>query len=510
MLLRDHPDRALVDYVVHGLRFGFDIGFSGPDLPTRPQNLKSARENKAPVQQAINKEIARGHTAGPFPDPPFPITHCSPIGSAPKKDGSVRLIMDLSQPHGSSVNDGILKEDFVCEYSHFDEATALVNEGGPGSLMCKLDIQHAYRLLPVRPDQWHLLCYYWEGNYYVDLVLPFGLRSSGAIFNIFAKLVKWIIKHHYGIKNIINYSDDFFAVLGKIQAIARKKLDIIIRAFKDLDIPLAVEKIEGPATFMIFLGIGINSLLMTIEVTDDKYYDTIDLLLNWNDRRTCTKRQLKSLIGKLGFISKVVKPGRMFSRRLIDLSTTVKLLHHHITLNKESQADIKWWLDFLPHWSTSSMIPPSLALKAADMRLYTDASNIGYGAVFGNLWIQGSWSPTQLAKSISYRELFAITAACLTWGHQWAGNRVVFITDNKPITQVWESGTSRCPDLMSLIRPLFLHAAKNNFSVSFKHIFGISNPTADALSRFQMSKFRSLLVNAAPNPTPIPPTVLTL
>ena len=81
--------------------------------------------------------------------------------------------MDLSQPHGSSINDSISKDQFSCEYSHFDEATDLLNKLGCGSLMCKLDIRHAYRLLPVRPDQWNHLCYYWEGSYYVDLVLPF-------------------------------------------------------------------------------------------------------------------------------------------------------------------------------------------------------------------------------------------------------------------------------------------------------------------------------------------------
>lgn len=76
--------------------------------------------------------------------------------------------------------------------------------------MCKLDIEHAYRLLPVKPDQYHLLCYYWEGNYYVDLVLPFGLRSSAGIFNQFADLVRWILRNKYDVQLIVNYSDDFF------------------------------------------------------------------------------------------------------------------------------------------------------------------------------------------------------------------------------------------------------------------------------------------------------------
>ena len=85
--------------------------------------------------------------------------------ATPKKDLSLRLIMDLSQPKGSSINENISKEDFSFQYSHFDEAVDLVNKVGKGALMSKLDVKHAYRLLPVRPDQWHQLCYFWEGNY---------------------------------------------------------------------------------------------------------------------------------------------------------------------------------------------------------------------------------------------------------------------------------------------------------------------------------------------------------
>ena len=293
-LLRSHPNQPLVAYIVDGLRNGFDIGYTGPFTDTLPKNLKSADQNKQHIQKAINKEISRGHTAGPFSSPPFPLTHCSPIGAAPKKDGSVRIIMDLSQPHGLSINDCISKEDFSCEYSHFDDATDLLMNAGRGSLLCKLDIKHAYRILPVRPDQWHHLCYYWEGNYYVDLVLPFGLRSSGAIFNHFAGLVRWILIHHYHINNIVNYSDDFFAVLSKELNLAKPQLAIIIQAFNDLRIPLATDKIEGPVTSLIYLGIIINSLLMTIEVPEEKLNEATAKLYKWNDRRTCTKRELKS------------------------------------------------------------------------------------------------------------------------------------------------------------------------------------------------------------------------
>ena len=490
-----------------GLRNGFDIGFTGSFTPTLPKNLKSADQNKILVQEAIDKEVTRGHTAGPFPTPPFPQTHCSPIGSAPKKDGSSRLIMDLSQPHGSSINDFISKDHFSCEYTQFDDATDLLMTAGKDSLLCKLDIKHAYRLLPVKPDQWHHLCYHWQGNYYVDLVLPFGLRSSGAIFNQFASLVRWIIINHYHFRRIVNYSDDFFAVLAKNMEIAKSQLKTIIQAFKDLNIPLAVDKIEGPDTSLIYLGIIINSLLMTIEVPEEKLIEAKATLNKWINRRTCTKRELKSLIGKLGHIGKVVRPGRMFTRRLIDLSTTVERMHHHITLNAEARADIQWWIDFLPQWTAISMIPPNFTIRSTDLKLHTDASDIGFGATYGNSWIQGAWDQQQLALSINYRELFAITAATFTWGHHWKGKRIVFVTDSKTITKIWDKGTSPTIAIMALIRPLYLFAARTGFSISFKHIFGKYNVAADAISRFQISRFRNAMPEADRYPTVTPPTI---
>ena len=503
-MLVDHPDQPLVAYIVDGLRNGFDIGFSGVFTETKPKNNKSALNNKEAVTKAIEKEIARGHTAGPFKEPPFQSVHCSPIGCVPKKDGTVRLVMDLSQPRGQAINEGIAKEDFAVQYSHFDDATKLVRDMGKDCLMSKLDIKHAYRLLPVRSDQWHLLAYFWEGNYYVDMVLPFGLRSSGGIFNHFANLVCWIINHKYGVTNLIHYSDDFFLVGAKDVALAEKELAIVKQAFQDMGIPLATDKIEGPSTEMIYLGILINSKDLTIAITPDRYSDITSVLPKWMSRRTCTKTEILSLIGVLSFVAKVVRPGRTFLRRLIDLSTTVKRQHHHITLNNESKCDIQWWIKCLPEWKSSSMIPEPGQILTADIQLYTDASDIGFGAVYGRRWIRGGWDAIRQDKCINYRELFAIVAATMTWGHEWKGKRIVFLTDNKTITHVWSSGTSPSPTLMSLIRPLFLTAAKGGFSIAFKHIYGIRNPIADALSRFQMAKFFRLMPDADTNPTDTP------
>ena len=132
------------------------------------------------------KGVVPGPYLRPVPLPPFPHTHCSPIGSAPKPDGSVRLILDLSSPRGQSVNDGISKEEFTCKYSKFDDAVSIILHLGKGALMGKIDIKHAFRICPVDPEQWSLLCFEWLGQFFTDTRLPFGSRSSPFIFNTFA------------------------------------------------------------------------------------------------------------------------------------------------------------------------------------------------------------------------------------------------------------------------------------------------------------------------------------
>ena len=135
---------------------------------------------------------------------------------------------------------------------------------------------------------------------------------------------------------------------------------------------------------------------------------------------------------------------------------------------------------------------------------------MGFGAIYGKRWIQGIWGESVREYSIDFKELFAIVAAVITWGSQWERKRIVFVTDNLPITQIWHTGTSRSSDNMVLVRKLYLLAAEFGFSVSLKHILGIFNPVADALSRLQVVKFKQLVPDAEVVATPLPLAVAEL
>ena len=127
--------------------------------------------------------MSNSHTAGPFLSPPIPNLQYSTLEVVPKKDGTWRIIMDLSSPHGSSIHDFIPKDDYTLHYASFDEALTLVARYGQKALMAKLDIKHTFRLCPVRLEDRELLGIHWQGKFYIDLRLPFGLRSSPCLFN---------------------------------------------------------------------------------------------------------------------------------------------------------------------------------------------------------------------------------------------------------------------------------------------------------------------------------------
>lgn len=63
---------------------------------------------------------------------------------------------------------------------------------------------------------------------------------------------------------------------------------------------------------------------------------------------------------------------------------------------------------------------------------------------------------------------------------------------------------------MDLLRFLVLLSMKHNFFVRARHVPGVSNEIADALSRFQVSHFRAAAPTAEQTPCTIPPSLMTL
>ena len=503
-LLSLHPDAAFKHYILQGFTFGFSTGYRGTRVHRFSHNLPSACARPTIIHDYINRECSAGNTAGPFTLPPFLNLVVNPLGAVPKKNGKWRLIMHLSFPEGGSVNDGISVQDFPLKYITVSDAMDAVMALGRGALMAKIDIKHAFRLCPVRPEDQPLLGMCWDGYFYFDRVLPFGLRSAPYIFNCLSEAVEWIAKDR-GVKVMLHYLDDFFVAGRAASSECQCSLDTTKTVCKELNLPLAEEKQEGPSTQLNFLGVLLDSDRLEARLPPDKLQAIKEILRQWSQRQSCTKQQLLSLIGTLSFAAKVVPPGRTFLRRMIDLSMTVRSLSHHVTLDDNFRKDLAWWAEFVTPWNGASFFLQPHWSPAPDLTLYTDSSGtIGFGAYFQGNWFQGRWGKEDLPKSIQFKELYPIILAAHTWGNHWQCKKVLFLCDNEAVVACIRSGTSKCPHIMSLLRTLFLICAKGNFTVSAKHLPGLQNGIADALSRFNMQAFRQLAPQAHAHPTPIP------
>ena len=77
--------------------------------------------------------------------------------------------------------------------------------------------------------------------------------------------------------------------------------------------------------------------------------------------------------------------------------------------------------------------------------------------------------------------------------------------DNAAVVSIVNSGSSKDPLVMHLMRSLFFITAVNGISLYAQHIPGKHNNAADALSRNHLPLFHQQVPSADSQPTPIPP-----
>ena len=210
-----HPNRGLVHFFLQGIACGFYIGYSLPPskLKSAKRNMNSARTHAKIVDDYLAEEVQAGRVTGPFPSNAIPNAQVSRFGVIPKahQSNKWRFIIDLSHPKGKSVNDGIPKHLCSMSYISVDDAIQKIVSLGRGTLLAKIDIKSAFRLIPVHPADCHLLAMEWRGATYIDTCLPFGLRSAPKLFNVLADLLEWILLH-LGVSVLLHYLDDYLTM----------------------------------------------------------------------------------------------------------------------------------------------------------------------------------------------------------------------------------------------------------------------------------------------------------
>ena len=510
--LQCHPDSDFKHYILSGITNGFRIGFNRrQQLRSSRRNMLSALNNPEIVEQYLGKECSLGHIAGPLPPNLLPNAQINPFGVIPKSSqpGKWRLIVILSATDDLSVNDGIDGGLTSLTYITVDDIIEQVVALGKGAQLAKMDVESAFRIIPVHPEDRPLLGMKWNGLLYIDQILSFGLRSAPKIFNSVADALEWIVRAR-GAKLTYHYLDDFVVIGMPASSECARSLETLLDACKELGIPVAAHKCTGPTTCLVFLGIQIDTVSMEITLPEEKLDHLKSLLAAWKGRKDCTRRELQSLIGHLQHAAKVVRPGRRFIRGMLSLLQGLKKPHHYTRLNTTFRADLHWWQTFISSWNGVSILY-RLNRQAPDSEFHTDASGSwGCAALWEGHWFQLPWAscPAFASASIAPKELLPVVLAAGTWGHYWSGKTILCHSDNEAVVNVINTGSCKEPHLAHMMRCLFFIEATLHFTLTARHIPGKCNSDADTLSRNGMHSFLSTHPQANHLPTPLRPALV--
>ncbi len=90
-----------------------------------------------------------------------------------------------------------------------------------------------------------------------------------------------------------------------------------------------------------------------------------------------TLRNLQLIIGKLQYSTSVIQAGKDFWRRLINLTTGIKVPYHYIRLTKGAKLDLVEWKTFLKDFNGLSFLYEPSFVSLHTIKMYSDASKKG-------------------------------------------------------------------------------------------------------------------------------------
>ena len=152
-------------------------------------------------------------------------------------------------------------------------------------------------------------------------------------------------------------------------------------------------------------------------------------------KATARRREVESLIGKLQFLAKCIKAGRIFLSRLINWIRRMDR-NTEYAIPIEARKDIAWWGRCANEYN------------------------------------------------ITLLEILAVMVALKVWGSALQGLYFWIHVDNKAVASVLNTGACRDAAIQNVLREIALIAARIQFVIKAKHILGISNRKPDWLSRW--------------------------
>ena len=489
-------DVALRKELVEGFSGGFSIHHKGIQDRQRSPNLTSAYEVPEAVDAKIAKELAAGRLAGPFTTSPYLQYVVSPLGTAPKKEpGEYRLIHHLSYPpKGISINSGIPDTESSVQYASISDAVTSIQKLGRGCWMAKCDVKSAFRIIPIKPSERHLLGFKWNNYLYFDKCLPMGCSSSCKTFEKVSTALEWICIHKLGIRSVVHVLDDFL-FLARSKRECQQYLSSFLNLCSSLGVPIAPEKTKGPARVLDFVGLELNSIEMSVKLPSEKIIKYLSSINQALSSKSISKRDIQVLAGQLNFASSVVMAGKAFNRRLYSLLQGLSSPFVTVALPASARADLECWKVFLHQYNGVTIFPNNSWISSQSVQLLVGSNQSRFWGSFRSHWFSSPWEPSP--PSFDSRDLFSLLCSLTLWAHFFRNSRLLLLTANSSTVKLINCFCSKDQLALDITRKIHLICMINNIILKAKYDSKVSNVPPQLLSSGSSQKGR----------LPVPPSV---
>ncbi len=292
--------------------------------------------------------------------------------------------------------------------------------------------------------------------------------------------------------------------------------------------PISLKKYGGWTSEGDLLGLRVNLNKMLVSLPQEKVVKARELLAEFpSSRRKASYKEVMSLIGRLRHYAFCIRPGRYFLRRLINVTLGGTRSHNprrEILLDAEFHRDIDWWTRLMDLHAQS---PDRYSLpifahvrRTADIQVIGDASGrAGGGVITGlGLWWRIEWSEEIRRRLINTNKGRAAgNAGCvsstrlLTIAHLELAVLVIGVAtmianlgtvepisvlalcDNSNAVSWHRKAGARCPIASDMIRVLGELETRHRVYLSARHLAGVNNVEADAISRLSLEEAASYM-----------------
>ena len=487
-------------FILDGVYHGFRVVDPGADIPIYDcRNYKSCfdHNNKHLMNEILNKELVAGKISLAQSKP----SQVHSLGAVPKPNGSVRHITDCSMPNLESVNNYMKSTFSTFNFHTLDD---VIRDVKPDSFMATVDLQDAYRSVPIHPeDRTHfgLRWNFGDGPIYLtDNFLCFGSKCSAFIFNrLTDAIARYMNLQGYC---CYNYLDDFIVIGENYEMTCQAQL-FLIKTLRDLGFYISWRKLTSPTPYCRFLGIDIDAQNQKLFLPDDKIDKLHNELAFWQHKKTATKKQMQRLCGVLNFCCKVVRGGRVYMFYMIQLLKVFNS-RSRISLPLSFYEDISWWREFANIFNgQADFFDP----VANTVELYSDACLSGLAAICQNDYYYAKvmscddddlhyvvtsthayeiYVPYKHAANINVLELIAVLLALIRWDNLLINCRVLCYCDNLQVCYNLCKDKTRNALSNQCLRDIFWRCVSNNIYISPAYIPSCLNVDADYLSRLSL------------------------